>query len=244
MVKEEQEASDLLCDDWSLAQDALCGSDDAAKKIIFLCRPYVLGAMEQICIGDSQSAEKAREIVADLFADCFGANSKRSDGRRLLELYGGRGSLRSWLIVCARSRLRNWWRSAEKRTSISLDGMVDGGAGEGTSFEDLSRLADLADADVALLLREALSGSFCSLPPRQLVFLRLVFLYGIKRERLAEIWQLHPSNVGRQIGEALNSLRSGTLSRLKRLDPWIQITWEDCLEVCREGVSMLYGSEE
>src|SRR5580692_11841309 len=95
-------------DDLRIARAAL-GGDPAAVNSVLAELPYTLAVLLSKCT-DSDSEEKAREIIEDLPADLMAGVERDGKTVKLLEMYQGRASLRSWITVVALSRLKSWWR--------------------------------------------------------------------------------------------------------------------------------------
>ena len=49
---------------------------------------------------------------------------------------------------------------------------------------------------------------------------------------------------GREITIGLTTLRARTLEYLRRADPFLEIEWQDCLEVCTMSPRLLYGDDK
>src|SRR5258707_13497593 len=96
-------------DDLRIAQAALSG-DPAAVNSVLAELPYTLSVLLSKCT-DSDSEERAREIIEDLPGDLMAGGERDGKTVKLLEMNQGRGSLRSWITLGALSRLKNWWAS-------------------------------------------------------------------------------------------------------------------------------------
>lgn len=216
-------------DDQDLCERVLAGDESAATAFRAHYYPLVYGVLFGRC-GDSRSKAEAEDIAEGVIADCFGANGKPP----LLTLYSGRAPLESWLCRVAINRLKNLWRSGrwryERPSDLEEDGIADlFDEGEG-SVEDSGGIA--RDSDVAELFGEALTAAFRELPPRDVIFLRLVYLHRIPRVKIAETWRCDPATVGRTMHRSLETVRGKTLEHLKRFDESLEITWEDCHAMC------------
>src|ERR1700730_18986853 len=95
-------------DDLRIARAAL-GGDPAAVNTVLSELPYTLAVLLSKCT-DADSEEKAREIIEDLPGDLMAGVERDGKTVKLLEMYQGRASLRSWITVVALSRLKSWWR--------------------------------------------------------------------------------------------------------------------------------------
>lgn len=223
--------------DFELAQKLMAGDATAATRLASEIRPLVEGKILQSC-PDEASREKAREIVADVVSECFSRRDLTRDKPSLLDLYQGRTSLSGWLILVASSRLKSWWRQRGRTLSLS--------PAEHASFYESTAMAQTEepfDPDVVDLLRVALQDAFSQVDPEALVFMRLVFLHGIKRETIARVWGCHPSTIGRAITPAAARVQRETLDHLRRLDPYIVVTWADCVAICQRYPRLFAGDQ-
>ncbi len=218
------------CDDLTLCQHVLAGDEAAAVAFRAHYYPLVYGVVFGRC-GDSRSKAEAEDIAEGVIADCYGANGKPP----LLTLYSGRAPLESWLCRVAINRLKNLWRSGRWRYEQSADLDDEGvsefpnnaqGSGDGEA-ELIAR-----DSDVAELFGEAIVAAFRDLPPRDVIFLRLVYLHKVPRVRIAETWGCDPATVGRSMQRSLGALRAKTMDHLRHFDENLEISWEDCHAMC------------
>jgi len=182
---------------------------------------------------DERSRQAARDLADDIATDCFG----RSVSTPLLQLYSGQGSLNGWLKTVGHSRLQNFWKSGRAKYEMQ----TQTGATPDLVTDDTAPTLD--QTEVAHLLANALQRALDQLPSIDLVRLRLVFCHGVKRERLAELWSCHPSTIGRSLAEALDCIRKETMATIRRLDPLLEITWEDCLRVCADTSGMAFDQQ-
>jgi DNA-directed RNA polymerase specialized sigma24 family protein len=222
-------------DDLAIAKDALSGDERAAGVFVQRFRPDLERYLAARCRrGDTRSIEKSREIAADVISDCFGAKDRPRGEDILLKLYYGQGPLNVWLRGVAHARLKSWWVSKEFGGTVSLP---DGEEGYQPFFSNNSS----ADPDVVIILRIALENAFRQVEPYQLLFLRLVYLHGVKRDHLAKISGCHPTKIGRNAATALEKIRKLTVQYIKVLDPSIELQWEDCQAICEQHQDILHG---
>jgi DNA-directed RNA polymerase specialized sigma24 family protein len=224
--------------DLKLVRDALSGDEQAARVFVEKFRPDLERFLVSRCHrGDTRSVEKSREIAVDVISDCFGAKVRPRGEDILLKLYHGQGPLNVWLRDVAHARLKSWWVSKGFLGPVSLP---DGE--EGYEFPSPQRSS--ADPDIVKLLHIALESAFREVEPYQLLFLRLVYLHGVKRDHLAKIWGCHPAKIGRDTSAALEKIRKLTVQYLQVLDPCIELQWEDCQAICEQHADLLHGTAE
>ena len=221
--------------DLNLAKEALSGDEIAAGVFVGRFWPGLERHLVERCRhGDARSIEKAREIAADVISDCFGAKNRPRGEAVLLKLYHGQGPLNVWLRGVAYARLKSWWASRECGGMVSLPEAEVG----------LERYFNRAQADpeVVKILRIALENAFRQVEPYQLLFLRLVYLHGVRRDHLARSWGCHPAKITRDTGAAIQKIRKFTLQYLKVLDSAIELRWEDCQAICDQYEELLSGA--
>jgi DNA-directed RNA polymerase specialized sigma24 family protein len=226
----------LFLADLKLVSDALSGDEQAARVFVEQFRPDLERFLVSRCRrGDTRSVEKSREIAADVISDCFGAKTRPRGEDVLLKLYHGQGPLNVWLRDVAYARLKSWWVSKSFLGPVSLpDGKEE--------FEYPSPHRPSADPEIVKLLRIALESAFRQVQPYQLLFIRLVYLHGVKRDHLAKIWGCHPAKIGRETSAALGKIRKLTVQYIRVLDPGIELRWEDCQAICEQHADLLHGA--
>jgi DNA-directed RNA polymerase specialized sigma24 family protein len=223
-------------EDLTMARDALSGDEQAAGVFVERFRPDIERYLAARCRhGDTRSIEKSREIAVDVISDCFGAKDRPRGEDILLKLYHGQGPLNVWLRGVAHARLKSWWVSKEFGGTVSLPDREEG-------CEPYSANHSAADPEVVNILRIALESAFRQVEPYQLLFLRLVYLHGVKRDHLAKIWGCHPAKIGRDAAAALEKIRIRTIQYIKLLDPSIELQWEDCQAICEQHADLLHGT--
>jgi RNA polymerase sigma factor (sigma-70 family) len=227
-------------DDLTVARAAL-GGDAAAVDAVLGELPYSLGVLLSKCT-DSDSEEKAREIIEDLPADLMAGVDRDGKTVRLLEMYQGRASLRSWITVVALSRLKSWWRGPGYR---KRERGVEPHQDQATSAPEAGDLRDsepYTDTDVLTLLGDALTDSLQSLTPRESVCLRLVYLHGVEQQRLARMFGCHAATISRELDQTKAAIKRRLIWNLKLLDPFLEITWDDCVRLCASESISIFDS--
>jgi RNA polymerase sigma factor (sigma-70 family) len=227
-------------DDLTIAQAALSG-DPAAVNSVLAELPYTLAVLLSKCT-DSDSEEKAREIIEDLPGDLMAGVERDGKTVKLLEMYQGRASLRSWTTVVALSRLKSWWRGPGYR---KRERGIEPHQDQLTSSDDRGNSLDgeaYDDADVLALLADALTDSLRSLVPRESVCLRLVYLHNVEQQRLARMFGCHAATISRDLDQTKASIKRRLLWNLKLLDPFLEITWDDCVRLCASESISIFDS--
>ena len=227
-------------DDLTIARAAL-GGDSAAVNAVLEELPYSLAVLLSKCT-DSDSEEKAREIIEDLPGDLLAGVNRDGKPVKLLEMYQGRASLRSWITVVALSRLKSWWRGpGYRRREKGVEPQQDQGVSS-AERGDRSNGEAHDSSDVLALLADALSDSLRSLTPRESVCLRLVYLHGVEQQRLARMFGCHAATISRDLDQTKAAIKRRLLWNLKLLDPFLEITWNDCVRLCASESISIFDS--
>lgn len=180
-----------------------------------------------VVLARGASLTEADDLLADLWGDCVGDGDARPS---LLEKYSGKCALQNWLITVATNRLIDLKRKQTRRKTFTP---VDNPA-DGTGF--IERVPGPASAaeETSLIdtLRGSLEQAFASCPAEGLLMLRLVYLHGLSQRELAAMWSCHEATISRTLAQALASIETSTLREVKRRDPWLDLNWQDFIELC------------
>ena len=227
-------------DDLRIARAAL-GGDPAAVNTVLAELPYTLAVLLSKCT-DSDSEEKAREIIEDLPGDLLAGVERDGKTVKLVEMYQGRASLRSWITVVALSRLKSWWRAPGYR---KRERGIQPNQDQTTLPDERNNSSDSEaydQTDVLALLADALTESLRSLAPRESVCLRLVYFHNVEQQRLAKMFGCHAATISRDLDQTKDSIKRRLLWNLKLLDPFLEITWDDCVRLCASESISIFDS--
>jgi RNA polymerase sigma factor (sigma-70 family) len=238
MRRSHDAATPVARADWEadqlFAKQAINGDENAAR----LLQSRYEGKLKAVLYQRGASSGVAGDIVADLWADCFG-----SSGKSLLSKYQGRCALGSWLITVATNRLIDFKRRETLRTEIR-DGRVVTPAPESLDNRGDSPQYRRDDALLALL-RGAISHGFASQRPEILVMLRLVHVYEITQREIGRIWKWPEYKVSRVLNSARTHIKSAVLDELRRTDPWLKLEWDDFRELATYASDLIiHGQSE
>jgi len=173
------------------------------------------------------SVSEAEELLADLWGDCVARND---DQPSLLEKFSGKCSLQGWLATVATRRWIDLKRKQTRRGENQLSSHEDGNTDQ---FERLPAAATTPADDVLVnLLRDSLQTAFASCPPADLLMLRLVYLHGLSQRELMRMWGWSESKVSRKLSAAMEHIETHTLEYLKQKDAWLDLTWQDFVDLC------------
>lgn len=179
-------------------------------------REHYHPGLRAILISRGATETEAEDLLADLWGDCV----PRGDDRlSLLEKFSGRCSLKIWLATVSTNRLYDLKRRH--------------GATPGNAVEPPSHCrAWPGEIGLANLLHLSLVESFARCTARDLLMLRLVYLHDVTQREVGQIWGWHESKVSRKLGEAMDEIRAVTLQRIKQADPWLELAWQDFVDLC------------
>jgi len=62
--------------------------------------------------------------------------------------------------------------------------------------------------------------------------LRLVYLHDVTQREVGRMWGWHESKVSRCLAQAMAEIEARTQERIRETDPWMELTWEDFLDLC------------
>ncbi len=210
---------------------ALSGDEEAACAIR---KPETTKKLEQILVGRGATPTEAVDIVADVWSDCFDSHGGR---RPLLAQYHGKGNLEAFLSRVALNRLIDFKRRQRFRGQLpGKYGRADVRGG-GDPFDQLPGESGVTPGEDRLidLLRQALLTSFSHCDPEELLILKLVGFAGVGQERVARIWGWSQSKVSRNLSATIESVRAETLRHVRRADPWLELEWDDFINLCKNS---------
>lgn len=168
---------------------------------------------------------EAEDLVADLWTDCF---APRGNRQTLLTKYQGRCALESWLLTVATNRLVDLKRRQSFRVEVpaSSDSPED--------FFDRRAQPEKPTSEKPLLylLRTAIQRAFARQDADAILMLKLVHLHQLTQREISRMWGWHESKVSRTLEVTRQSVARIILTELKKVDPWLELRWEDFVELC------------
>src|SRR6266498_994043 len=184
-------------------------------------------ALVNILVARGASATETEDLLADLWGDCVAG---RDDRPSLLERFSGKCALRSWLATVATRRWIDLKRKSVKRRETAATRAEDP---DEDIFERMPAAASSAtEGSLIDLLRDCLQAAFDQCPAADLLMLRLVYLQGLTQREVCRMWGWNEANVSRRLSAAMERIEIETLRRLRQKDPWLQLTWEDFVDMC------------
>jgi RNA polymerase sigma factor (sigma-70 family) len=212
--------------DWSLIQQCVAGNAQAQKQLRAVLDPFVKGCLRS----RGASYTEADDIIADISSE-----SVAHDGNRfgLLRKYHGKCSLKNWLTKVAINR----WIDLKRRERFVVQLPLDENEGAASPFGRIpSHEPGMVEERLLNLLRTCLQSAFAARTPEELLMLRLVYLERLSQSEIGMMWGWHGSKVSRALRQTMRRIESRTLARLKIIDPWLTISWDDILAMCAVSV--------
>jgi RNA polymerase sigma factor (sigma-70 family) len=215
--------------DLAFVQRVLSANSAAAAEL----RSRYHGKLVGVLRARGANQTEAEDLVADLWTDCFAAPANRPT---LLAKYQGRCALESWLLTVATHRLVDLKRRQSFRVEIprSNDPTDD--------FFDRRPQPEQVRGEEQLLnvLRQAIQHSFAQGDPESILMLKLVHLHQLTQREIARMWGWHESKVSRTLEVTRQNLSRDMLLEMKRVDPWLELRWEDFVELCAGSTEVLF----
>jgi RNA polymerase sigma factor (sigma-70 family) len=179
-----------------------------------------------ILLSRGASRTEAEDVLADLWADCVpGAQDKPS----LLEKFAGKSTLQGWLATIATNRWIDFKRRGAKRVELA-SGSSEAGH---DAFDKLPAAASGAKEEtLTTLLRDCLQAAFNACSAEAMVLLRLVYLHELTQREIVRMLGWSESKVSRFMAKAMEEIEQHTLSELKKRDPWLELSWQDFVDLC------------
>ncbi len=179
-------------------------------------------------------AVEGREIVEMLWGDLL---SPAAGGRIRLSRYDGSCALLTWLNTVAINAMLTRKRidGRRERRFISSDAGDHAEAGE---------QAAMMEAPLIELMREAVEFAFQNCSAEDFVLLQLEYCDQLEREDLARMFGCSKATVSRRLESARMSVEERTMDYVRERDPWLELRWEDFLELCRTATPACFGIEE
>lgn len=176
---------------------------------------------------------EAGETVATLWGDLL---SPAATGRIRLGRYDGSCALLTWLNTVAMNALLTRKRidGRRERRFISRD------AGD---HEDSVEEVAATEAPLIQLIREAVEFAFRNCPAENYVLLQLEYLDQLERDELARMFGCSKATISRMLNAARLSIAESTMDYLRQRDPWLELRWEDFLDLCRMATPSCFGIE-
>jgi RNA polymerase sigma factor (sigma-70 family) len=196
------------------------GNPEALAELREKCNSSLFG----ILLARGADRTEAEDLLADLWADCVPGHDDRPS---ILEKFSGKCTLQGWLATVATNR----WVDRKRKQRRFVDPGQDGN----TEYNYVARseAAAYASEDTLIaLLRDCLKAAFTLCEPEARVLLRLVYLHELSQREIVQMLGWSEAKVSRFLSKAMNEIEKHTLAEIKKCDPWLELTWQDFVELC------------
>lgn len=192
------------------------------------------GPVRAYLVNAGASSDEARETVQCLWGDLL---TPTANGQVRLLNYDGSCKLLTWLNSVALNALLTRKRVDGRRQrrfpSSEEGGLID------TPDDDPPVETPLLE-----LLRDAVQFAFGNCPAEDFVLLQLEHCDQLERDELARMFGCSKATVSRLLSSARISVAGATMDFVRRRDPWLELQWEDFLELCRTATPACFGVED
>lgn len=212
---------------FTLVQRCLEGDPEAIVTLQQEYEPTLIGYL----IRSGASESDASEIVGNLWGDCMVGDATHPPR---FEKYHGKCPLLVWLKTVALNALIDLKRRETRFRAIEDSVVAAGGHGEsGDGLLPASMAQPATEAPLLEIMRNALLAALAKCPAQSFVMLQLVYLNGLTQREVAQAWGWHESKLSRTLESATELIATETLRAVKAADPWIELGWDDFVELCR-----------
>ena len=219
-------------DDFLLAQKCLEGD---AQAIRLLQETYKTPLMNYLVHMGAEAAE-ARTLVSDLWADCI---APRPDRKPRLATYSGNAPLQAWLkTVVFNHAIRD--KRDEARGPVIVG--VPGPDGPEPEFPDPEHPSP-PEQPVLDIILTAVQAAFRECDPEEFLLLNLAHANRLRGREIARMYDCSEAKISRGLDAARIKLKAAILRHVKERDPWLEIQWEDFVELCRVAGPSCFGFE-
>jgi RNA polymerase sigma factor (sigma-70 family) len=224
-------------DDFHLAQECIEGKTSALTHLQETYREPLLAFLQ----GSGARPHEAREIVTELWSDCI---APQTGSTPKLARYNGMCALKTFLNTITLNALVSVERKKKRRQDL-LPGVVIEETTE-SGAADLSGPADPvepAEAPLLDLMRKAIEAAFRACPAEDFVLLQLAHTDDLHVMELAKMFNRSKSALSRDVQRAGREIAEATIQYVKATDPWLELKWEDFVELCRSASPACFGVE-
>lgn len=222
--------------DLAFAERCLEGAEVEVRSFPERYREAVLNYL----IAAGTPPELAREVVENLWADClYGGAGFPPKLRR----YNGECALLTFLRTIALNQvltIRRW----EQRWAHLVPGRLDHDEGVNGNVRELPGPGSRAvEAPLLELMKSAIETALRKCPPEDFVLVQLAHANGLKGAELSRLFQCSQATISRALARAAERIAAATLQQIREKDPWIELKWEDFLELCAVARPGAFGVE-
>ena len=181
--------------------------------------------------------DAADATVESLWPDCLCGSATRPPA---LRQYTGASSLQTWLRAVAlnkwlmqrrkEDRERHRMRQIEREAEVESQARIRGGS---QPFPSETPLLEL--------LRAAIEHAFAHCSPEDFVLLQLFYSDELRQRELARMFNTTNVTVSRNLERARERIAKLVFEHIRATDPWLELRFEDFLELCSVAAPSCFG---
>jgi RNA polymerase sigma factor (sigma-70 family) len=198
------------------------GDVEALTRLRERCHGPLLG----ILLARGAARTEAEDLLADLWADCVPGHDDRPS---ILEKFSGKCTVQGWLATVATNR---WVDLKRKQSRHVVPGPNGNDAIERDEVARLEAASYASEDTLIALLRDSLKSGFALCGPKARVLFRLIYLHDLSQRELVQMLGWSESKVSRFLSRAMKEVERHTLGEVKKRDPWLELSWQDFVELC------------
>ena len=218
-------------DDFHLAQECLDGKTSSLALLQERYRQPLLAFLQ----GAGAQPQEAVEIVAELWADCVASQSGTVPK---LARYNGTCALKTFFCTITLNVLLT-----RRRREMRWSALVPAAVSDDTATADSTGAAAPAEVPLLELMSAAIQAAFMACPAEDFVLLQLAHLDGLRVVELAKMFGCSIASISRNAARAGRGIAEATLQYIKATDPWLELQWEDFVELCGTASPACFGVE-
>ena len=224
-------------DDFLLAQKCLEGEPLAIRHLEQTHRINLVNYL----IHAGAAPEEARELTDELWADCL---AERPERQPRLATYAGNSPLQTWLKAVVLNNLVQMKRRQNRVRQVAMDDapLDDAVAAEKRAPSSTER-SDSAEAPLLEIMRGAVEAAFRECDAEDFVLVQLAHANGLLGRELARMFSCSEAKISRSLGDARQRIVTSTLRYVRARDPWLELKWEDFIELCGVVSPACFGIE-
>jgi RNA polymerase sigma factor (sigma-70 family) len=218
-------------DDFLLAQKCLERDSQALRQLEETYQTPLVNYLVHM----GADAATARELVTELWADCI---TPRTDRKPRLATYAGNAPLQAWLKTVVFNAYLQVKREEER------DKLIIGGLGSDSSVPEPADDPHSAPEQPVLdIILTAIQKAFRECDSEEFLLLNLAHANGLRGRELAGMFGCSEAKNSRTLDAARSKIRVSILRQVKERDPWLEIQWEDFVDLCRVVSPSCFGFE-
>jgi DNA-directed RNA polymerase specialized sigma24 family protein len=224
--------------DFLLAQKCLEGEPLAIRQLEQNHRVNLVSYL----IHAGATAEEARELADELWADCLADRAGRPPR---LATYAGNSPLQTWLKAVVLNNLVQLKRRQNRVRQVPMD---DGPLDDAIHADDphapsSSGARPSAEAPLLEIMHRAVEAAFRECDPEDFVLVQLAHTNGLLGRELARMFSCSEAKICRDLERARHKIAAATMGCVRAQDPWLELQWEDFVELCRVVSPACFGVE-